>query len=50
VTWIGTGALLAVATVAVQSGMGGAMAAAIAMVVAMLIEVSCLLLKRKQLI
>ncbi|HBE20890.1 MAG TPA: hypothetical protein DEG17_12535 [Cyanobacteria bacterium UBA11149] len=46
-TWIGTGGLLAVATIAVQSGMSGAMAAAIAMVVAMLVEVFCLLLKRK---
>ena len=44
-TWIGTTALLGVAWLSVGSGLSGVIAAAIAMVVAMLIEVIFLLLK-----
>ena len=46
-TWIGTTALLAIAWVSVGMGLSGAIAAAIAMVVVMLIEVSFLLVKHR---
>ena len=49
-TFIGTTALLGVAWLSVGAGVSGAMAAAIAMVVAMLIEVSFLLLKRRNIL
>jgi progressive ankylosis protein len=46
-TWISTGVLLAVATLAVKFGIQGATSAAIAMVAGMLVEVVCLLWKRR---
>ncbi|OUC12020.1 MAG: hypothetical protein B0A82_25100 [Alkalinema sp. CACIAM 70d] len=46
-TWIGTGLLLLIAIVAIDRGVPGSLAAAIAMVVAMLSEVLCLLWKRR---
>jgi progressive ankylosis protein len=46
-TWISTGVLLAVATLAVKFGIQGATSAAIAMVAGMLVEVICLLWKRR---
>ena len=45
-TWLGTGTLLIIATFAINKGMNGAMAAAIAMITSMLVEVTCLLWKR----
>jgi hypothetical protein len=45
-TWLGTGTLLIIATFAINNGMNGAMAAAIAMITSMLVEVTCLLWKR----
>ncbi|MTJ50177.1 hypothetical protein [Dolichospermum sp. UHCC 0259] len=45
-TWLGTGTLLIIATLAINKGMNGAMAAAIAMITSMLVEVTCLLWKR----
>jgi len=45
-TWLGTGVLLLVASLAIYYGMNGAIAAAIAMVVAMSSEITCLLWKR----
>ncbi len=47
-TWLGTGTLLALTGISVQMGMGGALAAAIAMSCAMLVEVSCLFLKQQK--
>lgn len=46
-TWVGTTVLLGIAWFSVQAGVGGATAAAMAMVAAMLIEVLFLLLKRR---
>ncbi|MGI0492944.1 hypothetical protein ACN4EG_14265 [Alkalinema pantanalense CENA528] len=46
-TWIGTGLLLLITIVAIDRGVPGSLAAAIAMVVAMLSEVLCLLWKRR---
>jgi progressive ankylosis protein len=46
-TWISTGVLLMVATLAVNFGTQGATAAAIAMVAGMVVEVICLLWKRR---
>ncbi|AFZ02749.1 hypothetical protein [Calothrix sp. PCC 6303] len=46
-TWISTGVLLMVATLAVKFGIQGATAAAIAMVIGMLVEIICLLWKRR---
>ena len=46
-TWLGTGMLLLVATVSVNSGIQGAIAAAIAMVLALSVEITCLLLKSR---
>jgi progressive ankylosis protein len=48
-TWIGTTALLAIGWLSVNIGVSGAMAAAMAMMVAMLIEVSFLLIKQRSL-
>lgn len=45
-TWLGTGTLLIIATFAINKGMNGAMAAAIAMITSMLVEVTCLLWRR----
>jgi progressive ankylosis protein len=45
-TWLGTGTLLIIVTFAINKGMNGAIAAAIAMITSMLVEVSCLLWKR----
>lgn len=45
-TWLGTGTLLIIATLAINKGMNGAMSAAIAMITSMLVEVTCLLWKR----
>ncbi len=45
-TWLGTGILLIISTFAINKGMNGAMAAAIAMITSMLVEISCLLWKR----
>jgi hypothetical protein len=45
-TWLGTGVLLLVASLAIHYGINGAIAAAIAMVVAMSSEITCLLWKR----
>jgi hypothetical protein len=45
-TWLGTGTLLIIATFAINKGMNGAMAAAMAMITSMLVEVTCLLWKR----
>lgn len=45
-TWLGTGTLLIITTLAVNTGMNGAMAAAIAMITSMLVEIICLLWKR----
>jgi progressive ankylosis protein len=46
-TWIGTAMLLGVAAIAVNVGCSGAIAAAIAMLAAMLMEVGCLIVQRK---
>jgi progressive ankylosis protein len=46
-TWIGTAMLLGVAGIAVNLGCAGAIAAAIAMVAAMLVEIGCLIVQRK---
>jgi progressive ankylosis protein len=46
-TWIGTTALLGIAWCSVRAGVSGAISAALAMVVALLIEVSFLLLQRR---
>jgi hypothetical protein len=45
-TWLGTGTLLIISTFAINKGMNGAIAAAIAMITSMLVEISCLLWKR----
>jgi progressive ankylosis protein len=45
-TWLGTGTLLIIASFAISKGMNGAMAAAIAMITSMLVEIICLLWKR----
>jgi hypothetical protein len=45
-TWLGTGTLLIITTFAINKGMNGAIAAAIAMITSMLVEISCLLWKR----
>ncbi|BAZ83981.1 hypothetical protein [Dolichospermum compactum] len=45
-TWLGTGTLLIIATLAINKGMNGAISAAIAMITSMLVEVTCLLWKR----
>jgi hypothetical protein len=44
-TWLGTGTLLIIATFAINKGMNGAMAAAIAMITSLLVEVTCLFWK-----
>jgi progressive ankylosis protein len=46
-TWLGTGMLLLASTIGVNAGMQGAIAAAIAMVLALSIEITCLLLKSR---
>ena len=46
-TWLGTSALLLIAGLAVNAGMGGALAAAIAMVGSLSIEITCLFLKSR---
>jgi progressive ankylosis protein len=46
-TWIGTTALLGIAWCSVRAGVSGAISAALATVVALLIEVSFLLLQRR---
>jgi progressive ankylosis protein len=46
-TWIGTSVLLSIAFVAVQLKLSGGVAAAIAMVSSIVIEVACLIMKRK---
>ena len=46
-TWLGTGMLLLVTTIAVNSGIQGAIAAAMAMVLSLSIEITCLLLKSR---
>lgn len=46
-TWLGTGTLLLVAMIAVNSGIPGAIGAAMAMVLALSIEITCLLLKSR---
>lgn len=45
-TWLGTGTLLIIATLAINKGMNGAISAAMAMITSMLVEVSCLIWKR----
>jgi progressive ankylosis protein len=45
-TWLGTGTLLIIVTLAINNGMNGATSAAIAMITSMLVEISCLLWKR----
>jgi progressive ankylosis protein len=45
-TWLGTGTLLIIATLAINKGMNGAISAAIAMITSMLVEVTCLFWKR----
>ncbi|MFM2063819.1 MAG: hypothetical protein RLZZ507_3490 [Cyanobacteriota bacterium] len=45
-TWLGTGTLLIIASFAINKGLNGATAAAIAMITSMIVEVSCLLWKR----
>ncbi|AFZ58312.1 hypothetical protein H6G54_04075 [Anabaena cylindrica FACHB-243] len=45
-TWLGTGTLLIIASFAINKGLNGATAAAIAMITSMLVEVTCLLWKR----
>ena len=45
-TWLGTGTLLIITSFAINKGMNGAMAAAMAMITSMLVEVTCLLWKR----
>lgn len=47
-TWLGTGTLLLVATLMVNAGFAGAIAASIAMVSALTIEISCLFLKSRR--
>jgi progressive ankylosis protein len=46
-TWLGTGTLLLVATLMVNAGVSGAIAAAIAMVSALSIEITCLFFKSR---
>lgn len=46
-TWLSTGSLLSVAAIVVSLKLNGAIAAAIAMLVAMLVEVSCLFFKHQ---
>jgi progressive ankylosis protein len=46
-TWLGTGTLLLVATLCISLGLPGALAAAIAMVSALSIEISCLFLNSR---
>jgi progressive ankylosis protein len=46
-TWLATGVLLTIATIMVQTGQPGALAAATAMVLAMTLEVGCLLVQRR---
>ena len=46
-TWLGTATLLLIAVLGVNAGMGGAFAAAIAMVSSLLIEITCLFLKSR---
>ncbi len=45
-TWLGTGTLLIIASLAINKGMNGATAAAIAMITSMLVEITCLLGKK----
>jgi progressive ankylosis protein len=45
-TWLGTATLLIIATLAINQGVNGAVAAAIAMITSMLVEISCLLWKK----
>ena len=45
-TWLGTGTLLIIASLAINKGMNGATAAAMAMITSMLVEIICLLGKR----
>lgn len=45
-TWLGTGTLLIIATLAINKGMNGAISAAMAMITSMLVEVTCLIWKR----
>ena len=44
-TWLGTGTLLIITTFAINKGMNGSMAAAIAMITSLLVEVTCLFWK-----
>jgi len=44
-TWLGTGTLLIIVTFAINKGMNGAMAAAMAMITSLLVEVTCLFWK-----
>jgi progressive ankylosis protein len=46
-TWLGTGTLLLVATIGVSLGMSGALAAGIATVFSLSIEITCLFLKSR---
>lgn len=46
-TWLGTGTLLLMATLSVNLGIPGAMAAAIAMVMALSIEITCLFIQSR---
>jgi hypothetical protein len=45
-TWLGTGTLLIIASLAINKGMNGAISAAMAMITSMLVEVTCLIWKR----
>lgn len=45
-TWLATGTLLIIASLAINKGMNGAIAAAIAMITSMIVEITCLLWKR----
>ncbi|TAE56257.1 MAG: hypothetical protein EAZ76_11255 [Nostocales cyanobacterium] len=45
-TWLGTGTLLIIASLAINKGMNGAIAATIAMISSMIVEITCLLWKR----
>jgi progressive ankylosis protein len=49
-TWIGTSALLSIAFVTVQLNINGGLAAAIAMVSSIAVEVGCLIMKRRSIV
>lgn len=45
-TWLGTGTLLIIVSLTINKGMNGAIAAAIAMITSMIVEITCLLWKK----